>query len=149
MKPVITLVLLANDFRAKLLENRGPGSGLSEIAAFDIEEMTGAPERSRDRSGRNTAAPGMALHANADLAEAEGDQARVAFVRALLDKVAARFRARKADRFVMSAAPATLGVLRAELPAPLREALVLDTDKDFTAQAPRDVVKRLEDAIVF
>ena len=60
-----------------------------------------------------------------------------------------RFRDGGYDRFVMAAAPATLGALRAHLSDKLRAALVLDVDKDFTHQGPNEVVQRLEGEIVF
>lgn len=148
MKPVKTLVLLANDAVARLFENLGPGRGLTEFEDLTSRLIEGTDVRYSDRPGRNAAAPGMAHHATADLAEAGEVQARAAFVRAVLAETEARFRDGRYARFVMVAAPATLGVLRAQLPQALRKALVLDVDKDLTAQAPDQVVKRLEGAIV-
>lgn len=149
MKPVKTLVLLANDATARLFENLGPGRGLSEIEDFSAKLTAGTEVRYSDRPGRNAAAPGMAHHATADQSEAEEAQSRAAFVRAVVAETDARFRESGFSRFVMAAAPATLGVLRTQLPDRLRAALVLDVDKDFTAQTPADVVKRLEGEIVF
>lgn len=149
MKPIKTLVLLANDTNARLFENLGPGRGLTEIEDFSAAFIAGANVRYSDRPGRNTAAPGMAQHATADQAEAEEAQSREAFVRAVVAETEVRFREEGSDRFVMAAAPATLGALRAHLSDRLRQALVLDVDKDFTAQGPAEVVKRLEGEIVF
>lgn len=148
MKPVKTLVLLANDATGRLFENLGPGKGLSEIEDFSAALVKGTDVRYADRPGRNAAAPGMAHHATADLAEAEEEQARDAFVRVLVDETADRFASGGYDRFVMAAAPATLGALRALLPAALKKALVFDIDKDFVRQGPAEVVKRLEGHIV-
>ncbi len=148
MKPVKTLVLLANDATARLFQNLGPGRGLTEIEDFSVGLIVGAGAGYADRPGRNSAAPGVAQHATVDLAEAEELQAREAFVRALVSETEARFREGRYDRFVMAAAPATLGALRAHLPEKLRRALVLDVDKDFTRQGPAEVVKRLEGVIV-
>ncbi len=149
MKPIKTLVLLANDATARLFENLGPGRGLTEIEDFSATLIPGADVRYSDRPGRNSAAPGMAQHATADQAEAEEAQSRVAFVRAVVAETEVRFREEGYSRFVMAAAPATLGALRAHLSDGLRKALVLDVDKDFTAQGPTEVVKRLEGQIVF
>ncbi|MCB1350145.1 MAG: host attachment protein [Maritimibacter sp.] len=149
MKPVKTLVLLANDATARLFENLGPGRGLTEIEDFSAAFTIGEPVRYSDRPGRNAAAPGMAHHATADQAEAEEVQSRTAFVRAVVAETEVRFREEGYSRFVMAAAPATLGVLRGQLSDRLRKALVLDVDKDFTGQTAGDVVKRLEGEIVF
>lgn len=148
MKPIKTLVLLANDASARLFRNTGPGKGLSEIEDFSASLIAGAEVRYTDRPGRNSAAPGMAHHATADLAEAAEEQSREAFVRVVVDETADRFEAGGYTRFVMAAAPATLGALRAHLPDRLKQALVLDVAKDFTRQEPDEVVKRLEGQIV-
>ena len=148
MKPIKTLVLLANDANARLFENLGPGRGLTEIEDFSVTLVAGAEVRYSDRPGRNSAAPGMAQHATADQAEAEEAQSREAFVRAIVAETDGRFRENGYSRFVMVAAPATLGALRTHLSERLRKALVLDVDKDFTAQGPAEVVKRLEGEIV-
>jgi len=148
MKPVKTLVLLANDSTARLFENLGPGRGLTEIEDLAASLIAGADVRYSDRPGRNSAAPGMAQHAIADLAEAEEVQSRDAFVRAIVRETEALLRSGGYSRFAMAAAPATLGALRTHLPEALRKALVFDTDKDFTRQSPGEVVKRLEGDIL-
>ena len=149
MKPIKTLLLLANDATARLFENLGPGRGLREIEDVPAALVSGTDVRYADRPGRNAAAPGMAQHAFADQAEAEEVQSRDAFVRAVLRETEARFREGDYRRFVIAAAPATLGALRAHLPDALRQALVLDVAKDFTGQTPGEVVKHLEGEILF
>lgn len=148
MKPIKTLVLLANDASARLFENLGPGRGLTEIEDLAARLVAGTDVRYADRPGRNSAAPGVAQHATADLAEAGEEQSRAAFVRAVVEETAARFREGGYARFVMAAAPATLGALRTHLPGVLKSALVLDIDKDFVRKDPAEVVKRLEGQIV-
>lgn len=147
MKPIKTLILLANDATARLFENAGPGKGLSEIEDLSAS-IVGAEVRYSDRPGRSSGAKRVAQHAFADQAEAEEEQSRDAFVRVLVDETADRFRAGGYDRFVMAAAPATLGALRAHLPDVLKKALVLDIDKDFVRQGPAEVARRLEGHIV-
>lgn len=148
MKPIKTLVLLADDAQARLFENHGPGKGLSEIEDLAVSMIAGETPGYADRAGRNTAAPGMAQHGVADLAEAEHEQARKAFVKAVLTETEGRFAEGGFDRFVMAAAPATLGALRAELPAALKKALVVDIAKDFVKLKPAEVVDRLSGEIV-
>lgn len=148
MKPVKTLVLLANDAKARLFENTGPGKGLFEIEDLAASTLAAANVRYADRPGRNSGGPGMGQHAF-DTAEAEHDQSQEAFVRAVVAETADRFGEGGYDRFVMAAAPSTLGVLRAELPANLKAALALDIDKDFVKLKATDVVKRFADQIVF
>lgn len=148
MKPIKTLVLVADDAQARLFENYGPGKGLTEIEDLAATMVTGEGSEYADRAGRNSAAPGTAQHGVADLAEAERDQARAAFVRAVLKETEGRFADGHFDRFVMTAAPATLGALRDSLPASLKKALVVDLAKDFVKLKPAEVVDRLAQEIV-
>lgn len=147
MKPIRTLVLLADDSKARLFENTGPGKGLTEFEDMSVSTIAEADVRYTDRPGRNSAAPGMGQHAF-DQAEAEHDQSQEAFVKAVLAETEKRFTKGGYDRFVMAAAPSTLGVLRAELPATLKAALAVDVDKDFLKLKPAEVVERLADDIV-
>jgi protein required for attachment to host cells len=148
MKPIKTLVLLANDAHARLFENYGPGKGLTELEDFAASVLAEADVRYADRPGRSSAAPGMARHAFADQAEAEHDQAQAAFAKAVLTETEARFVEAGCDRFVLVAAPSTLGVLRANLPPKLETALVVDVAKDFVKLKPAEVVTRLSGEIV-
>lgn len=147
MKPIKTLVLLANDASARLFENAGVGKGLTELEDLAAGMVVGEEVEYADRPGRMNAAPGMGLHAF-DTAEAEHDQAQAAFVKAVLAETEARFGEGGYDRFVMVAAPSTLGVLRAELPATLKAALAVDVAKDYLKLKPAEVADHLADQIV-
>ena len=147
MKPIKTLVLLANDARARMFENTGPGKGLKEFEDITAKTIAEAQIEYADRPGRNSAAPGMGQHAF-DHAESEHDQQQEAFVKAMLAEVEKRFTEGGYDRFVMAAAPKTLGVMREELPPALKAALAVDVDKDFLKLKPAEVVERLGDHIV-
>jgi protein required for attachment to host cells len=146
MKPIKTLVLLANDASARLFENTGAGKGLTELEDLSATMVVGDKVEYADRPGRMNAAPGMGLHAF-DTAEAEHDQAQAAFVKAVLAETASRFSEGGFDRFVMVAAPSTLGVLRAEMPDALKAAMVLDIAKDYLKLKPAEVVEHLADQI--
>jgi len=148
MKPIKTLVLLADDAQARLFENLGPGKGLSEIEDLAASMVTSKGSEYADRAGRNAAAPGAGRHGVTDLAEAEQQQARDVFVKAVLSETDGRFTDGGFDRFVMAAAPATLGVLREQLPAALKKALVVDLAKDFLKLKPEEIVQRLSGEIV-
>lgn len=148
MKPIKTLVLLADDARARLFENLGPGKGLNEIEDMAASMVTSKGSEYADRAGRNVAAPGAGRHGVSDLAEAEQDQAREAFVKAVLKEATVRFNEGGFDRVVLAAAPATLGLLREQMPAALKKALVVDVAKDFLKLKPEEVVERLSDEIV-
>jgi protein required for attachment to host cells len=142
MKPIKTLVLLADDEKARLFESPGPGKGLSEIEDFSAALLDKDRIRHADRPGRSSAMPGVAQHAY-DKAEAEHDQAQAAFARLVLDETEARFGKGSYDRFVMVAPPSMLGVLRAGLAARLKDALVADIAKDYLKLTPAEIVEHL------
>lgn len=147
MKPIKTLVLLANDAHARLFENSGIGKGLVEIEDLAASVLAETKVRYSDRPGRNAAAPGTAQHAF-DQAQAEHDQAQSAFAKAVAAEAAARFADGDFARFVVAASPDFLGVLRANLSKTLKEASVVDIAKDYVKLPPADVVERLESHIV-
>lgn len=147
MKPTKTLVLLANDAKARLFANEGAGKGLTEFEDMSSKTIAEANTRYADRPGRNSAAPGVAQHGY-DKAEAEHDQNQEAFLKAVVEETETRFAKGGFDRFVMAAPPSALGVLRAHLPAALKAALEVDVDKDYLHQTPAEVVKLLGDRIV-
>jgi protein required for attachment to host cells len=144
MKPVKTLVLIADDARARLFENLGPGTGLTEIEDFAASAIAGFA----DRAGRNSAAPGMAQHGLGDQAEAEHDQAQAGFAKAILTETEDRFTEGGFDRLVVAAAPSTLGALRSQMPAVLEKALVVDVAKDYVKLTPAEVVEHLAGEVV-
>lgn len=149
MKPIKTLVLVADEARGRLFENHGIGKGLQELEDFTVSVLPQANNEYADKPGRNEADVGGAHHGVADYAATERDQARQAFARALVEEAERRFLAGKYDRFLLIAAPAFLGVLRDVLPATLEKAKVADVDKDFVKLRPEEIVERLADTILF
>lgn len=147
MRPIKTLVVLANDGQARFLASPGRGKGLTEIDGAAATFQAGAGDEPRDRRGRNAAAAGMARHAF-DPPQTELDHARLAFAKAVVAEAETQFRDGRFDRFVLVAAPKTLGMLRDLLPKALKDALVADVDKDLLKKKPDEVVALLADAIV-
>lgn len=147
MKPLKTLVLVADAAKARLFEGVGPGKGLREIEDMSATLVVGEGVEHADRAGRNAAGPGVAQHGVSDLAEAEREQARARFVKAVLAETLGRFREGGFDRFVMTAAPAMLGALRAEMPPALKAALTLEMAKDFVKLNPKALAEHLSDKV--
>ncbi|GAA0302319.1 host attachment protein [Rhodovulum strictum] len=144
MKPVRTLVLIANEKEARLLVNTGPGKGLEELSAFDKATEI----RYSERPGRSQAAPGAARH-GFEPSTPEREQNREAFARDVLDIAATEWANGSYDRFAMSAPPAMLGALRGHIAAPLAEALAADLNKDLVGVAAADLPRHFEDIILF
>lgn len=147
MKPIKTLVLLANDEHARLFENTGAGKGIVEVETFASSILAEANVRFSDRPGRNSASPGVAQHAF-DQTEAEHDQAQAAFAKAVIGETVGRFTEGGFSRFVLVAGPDMLGVLRAGLPQVLKGALVTEVAKDYLKLKPTEIVDRLAGQIL-
>ncbi|TCO71923.1 host attachment protein [Rhodovulum euryhalinum] len=144
MKPVRTLVLIANEKEARLLMNDGAGKGLAELSHFDKATET----RYADTPGRSQAAPGAARHGY-ERPTSEREQNREAFARDVLKITGDAWAAGGYDRFVLSAPPAMLGALRDAMPADLGHALAFDLNKDLLGVAVADLPRHFEDVIVF
>ncbi|HHS94623.1 MAG TPA: hypothetical protein ENK63_04720, partial [Rhodobacterales bacterium] len=74
--------------------------------------------------------------------------ARAAFVKAVRAETQERFRDGGFDRFVMTAAPATLGLLRAALPDALKAGLTGDMAKDFVQLDAKTLAERLSEKVL-
>ena len=140
MKPVRTLIVVADGQHARFYLHEGIGHGLK--AAVD-EEMVQELPRSRDivtdregraatplgTQGRHTLAYKVDYHAF--------EKTRFAHeVAEFLDKLRERI---KPDRLVVAAPPKTLGDLRAALSKPLKEIVYGELDKDLIHQEPREL----------
>lgn len=144
MRPVHTLVLIANEQEARLLCNRGPGRGLVEVAHFDKLGQV----RYADTPGRGQATPGGARH-GFDRSSSEREQGRNSFADDVLKVASAEWEKGGYDRFALSAPPQMLGALRAGIGGKLQEALIADLNKDLLGVAVADLPRHFEDVIVF
>ncbi|MBN2906810.1 MAG: host attachment protein [Rhodobacteraceae bacterium] len=144
MKPVCTLVLIANEHEARLLSNDGPGRGLASVVHFDKMGQV----RYADVPGRSQSGPGGARH-GFDRATTERAQNRDGFAGDVLQATAREWAEGGYDRLVISAPPAMLGALRAQLDADLAAALSADLNKDLLGVAVADLPRHFEDVIVF
>jgi len=148
MKPIKTLVLTADDARARLFENTGPGRGLTEIEDMDAHVVPGAGVDYADRPGRMNAGPGLSQHGLTEPQQILEDHDREGFAAMIAAELATRFKAGHFDRLVLVAAPDMLGALRDALPDNLRAVVVAERDRDYLKLDPAEVVDRLGDLIV-
>lgn len=126
MRKVITLLVLASEERARILENAGPD--LTEVEGVERTRDETEREQPSDRSG-SVAAGGGRRHTLEPHSQAE-ERLRRRFAAKIVGAMADRLAARPFDRLVISAGPKMLGCLRAELTPDLRRRLVFDIDKE-------------------
>ena len=147
MKPIETLVILADDKKARFLVNRGIGKGLQELKSLSGDGPDINVEFA-DRPVRSQGAPGQAQHAIDPRASVE-EEARTRFLRQVRDAAHDLWRDGGYGRLVLSAPPKTLGLLRDLLPRDMTAKLAVDLDKDFLKIPARDLPRFFENHIVF
>lgn len=129
MKPVKTLVLLASEAEARILQNAGPGKGLEELAVLRAKDFPDTDRGFSDGAGRQSAAPGIARHGFAPR-ETAREARRTTFAAITIEALAQLWHRGGHDRIVIAAAPKLLGELRARMPAELAGAITADLPKD-------------------
>lgn len=129
MKAVTTLVVVANDKKARFLENLGVGKGLAELSEIAASEFSDVETRYSDRPGRAQASAGSGVHA-VERTTSEERQERQAFARHVLSRTGKLMQKGGYDRLAIAAAPRMLGELRDEMADELKNRLAFDLDKD-------------------
>ncbi|MCF6303482.1 MAG: host attachment protein [Devosiaceae bacterium] len=148
MKPVITWILIADGARARVLEHKGPGSGLIAIRnmEFSSEKLT-ASDIMADKPGRAFASTGNARSAieprTDPVAKREAD-----FVRMLAETLQDPLAKSRFDRLILVAAPRALGELRKALSTPLTQSVYAEIAKDLTKVPNDQIAKHLKQVMV-
>jgi protein required for attachment to host cells len=130
MKPVRTWVLIADGGHAKVLETRGPGSGLEAQADMTFSvDLPRSHEILTDRAVRSYESRGHARHAKGDSVDPHRELKR-AFAKQLGKELLTRLSEDRFDRLVLVAPPPALGDLRAALPRAVRARVVGEVAQD-------------------
>lgn len=133
MKPVSTLIVIADGENARFFRQAKPGDGLIADPSLDMTEKhrpsRAIGEAAPGRSYQSSGAARSAMEPRSD----PHDLAEVQFAHALSHHLDALMANGEADRLVIAAAPKTLGVLR--------KALSPATSNLVTATLGKDLVK--------
>ena len=148
MKPVRTLVLLASEGEARLLENDGVGKGLHQIGHLDRDAVSGDAIAYADGPGRSQAAPGAAHH-GMEPSSSVSRQNRERFAADLVGEVEKTWTKGGYDRLMIAAPPKMLGALRDKLPKALAGKLAVDLAKDLIHTPVADLPKHFSDVAAF
>lgn len=146
MKPVRTLVLLADDAEARFLINEGPGTGLRALSELSTAQFPDLQLDYKDRPVRQTG-PAGAPRQGVDPHETLEEALRARFARYVAEALAQEWNEAKADRLVIAAAPKMLGVLRKVITGPAAAALAGDLDKDLMRTPPIALARHFEGLI--
>jgi len=140
-------ILSANSGRAMIFEAESPTAPLVQVEAL-VNPPARAKQRdlTSDRPGRTFDSFGMGRHAKAVEVDPKQEE-QIRFAKLVADRLE-QGRVREAfERVALVAAPEFLGHLRASLGAPLRSAVSLEVDKDYTALRSDELRARLPERI--
>ena len=144
MKKTVTWVLIADGAQARVLENTGPGKGLTQVEGLDFAiEQKQAQEIMTERPGRTFSSVGSArsgIEPKTDPVAYRETQ----FVKSLASMLDRQQQNGAYDRLVIAAAPIALGDLRKAMSAGVKKTVVAELDKDLTNLPTHQLNKHLD-----
>lgn len=147
MKPIRNWIVIADGARARILENDGPGKGLTLLPA---EERHHAHKPSReidaDRPGRTHDRQGPGRHAMEPPSDAHRIEKR-RFAEELAARLDTAGQTGSYDRLVLVAPAKTLGDLRSALGKESLARVHAELSKDLTHVAEQDLAEHLSTVI--
>lgn len=143
MKPIVTWVVLANARVANVFAHMGPGNGLTAVD----DQSRHAPDipMPRDKAGvgHSIGGPGVSAVSQKSLKETADNR----FAKVIVDGLSEACRRNRFDRLVLIAGPHMMGLLRANLNAPLSAVLIGEIPKDLSSQPIGDIEAHLGELI--
>ena len=147
MKPVRTLVLIADDRAARFLVNDGVGKGLREVTGLDARDFADSAGIPAGEIYRSSHGPtGRVRHA-IDPRKTIEEQARQAFVGHVVAALNSHWTAEVPDRLVIAAPAKVLGLLRRRLAGAPARAVHAELSKDLVGLPLRDLAPHFADVL--
>ena len=148
MKPIRTLLIIADGAKARFFLNTGPDKGLEPLPSGEMTAGA-APTREigSDRPGRVHDRMGPGRHAMAPRTDWH-DQEKQQFVRQVAERIDIAARDKAFDRLVLVAPPKALGELRTAMAPQTAKLVAGELAKDLTKVPIQDLPKHLEEIIV-
>lgn len=144
MKPVRTLIVVADGGKAFFWRHDGPGKRLIHLAELDFAEKSPrSHELGDDHPGRVYASKGSRRSAMQPRSDPH-DQMETQFAHRIIERTSAIFEANEAEKLIIAAAPRALGELRKMLPKSLASHLTATLDKDLTKTPVAELPKHFE-----
>lgn len=147
MKPRKTWVLVADGARARVLQNTGPGTGVTAALDFDFA-ASHAPSRDfgSDKPGRGQGAGGTAGHAKPSKVDWHTFEKHL-FAKELAAALTDALNKKAFDDLVLVAPPKALGELRMALSDAVKSRVVGELGKDLTHVEIHDLGAHLGDVV--
>jgi len=144
MKPIITWILIADGARARVLENTGPGKGLSEVPGLEFaDEKLRAGEIMADRPGRSFSSAGHGRSAMEPQTDPV-DKREADFAASIAEVIASKHQDKLFERLIIAAAPQAMGDLRKVLSPQVQATVIAEIPKDLTKIPNDQLAKHFE-----
>ena len=141
-------VVVADGAQARILVNRGPGTGLSLLEEYQSEAgRVPTRELGTERPGRTFERASATRHAKEPPADWH-DMEKLKFARQIVDRLHAARENNEFQRLVLIAPPKVLGTFRKHINGPVRQALLAEIDKDLTNVPVHDLPRHLDDVML-
>ena len=148
MKPIRTLLIIADGAKARFFLNSGPDKGLEPLPSGEMEAGA-APTREigSDRPGRVHDRMGPGRHAMAPRTDWH-DQEKQHFVKQVAERIDSAARDKAFDRLVVVAPPKALGELRTAMAPQTAKLVTGELAKDLTQVPVQDLPEHLKEFMV-
>ena len=148
MKPTRTWILIADGARARVLENHGPGHGLTAHDSLVFSgDHAATHELVSDREGRSFSSHGPGRSAIEPHTDPHRDL-KTKFARQLADALARGLEQNSYDQLVIVASPVTLGDLRIAISGQVRARVVGEVAQDLTKIPNADVAQHIKHVLI-
>jgi protein required for attachment to host cells len=148
MKPTRTWVLIADGARARVLENDGPGRGLTAVEGLIFSsDHSATHDLVLDRQGRSFSSQGHGRSAIEPHSDPHRDL-KTKFAHHLADVLSRGLEQGSYDRLVIVATPVTLGDLRAAMTDPVRSKIIGELAQDLTKLPTAEVASHLDHILI-
>jgi protein required for attachment to host cells len=148
MKPTRTWVLIADGARARILENEGPGHGLTAIEGLEFHgDHSATHDLVSDREGRSFSSHGPGRSAIDSRSDPHRDL-KTKFAHLLAEVLARGLEQKSYERLIIVAPPVTLGDLRLAISDVVRSKVVGEVNHDLTKIPNGEVAEHLKDVLI-
>lgn len=151
MKPIATLVLIADEEHAIFYQKRGAKDPLVELQSIGKSDFADIEREYQDVPVRSYSdGPGRAMGINAaEPATSERELERAAFADHVLEAAERHLQSGDYRRVALAAPPKMLGSLRAGMKGKLAAIERFEVNKNLTKEKPETLIARFSDMIAF
>lgn len=147
MKPVRTMILIADDATARFLVNDGVGKGLAQLAQLHASDFPEDALAYSDRPNRGNHGPSGQIRHSAEPRHSVEELGRESFARHVCHALDSHWRSADPQRLVIAAPAKMLGIIRSEIGEAPAKALLAELSKDLTPIPLHDLAPHFADVL--